>query len=178
MEPLNSPDDRREEIKQLNDYARATFSQFATWWAFFVGKNLVAGTFLSGDETSKIYVLIAFIVCLLDAIGAGFCLIVSIRLLQIDDRITELAAGRSPAESELGNPSMSSAKCWGRLVRELLRRWLSQPNRTLTEYNSPVPLSFYLWCTIPSIFNCLLVALVWFLGIGHELDWWDVPWGK
>ncbi len=155
--------DAHEEIRQHNDYARATFSQFVTWWAFFVTSNLTVATLLLqfGNQLQT-YLLIAWVVFFLDVVGASFCLLVSLTLVQINDRIIEIASRRSPDQSPLGNPARIQAM-FSKAIK-----WWSEPTRTASEYNSPVPLSFYLWCTMPTILSCLLVSFAWFYWIFVE----------
>ncbi|RCS40751.1 hypothetical protein DTL42_25655 [Bremerella cremea] len=151
----------REEAKELNTYARDIFSIFARWWAFFIAANLTAGAFLGGEDRPESYLLIGRLIFFFDLFGAGFCLIASVRLVQINDRIVEIASRRRPEDSPLGNPSMSSFWTCFKMVYQLFAQWLWQPKRTRHEYNSPLPISFYLWCTLPTMFCCLLVAFLW-----------------
>ena len=154
LNPIKNPE---EEIKQLNDYARATFAQYAAWWAFFIAQNLVAAAFLS-DKNNRPdnYVELAVVVAVLDAVGAMYCMIVSMRLTQIDERIQEIATQTPPDESPIGNPMRPR-----KLFRHVFKRLRKQPTRTLDSYNSPVPLNFYLWCTVPTSVMCIFVTCVW-----------------
>ena len=136
------------ELNQLNDYARSIFGIFANWWAFFIAQNLVAGGFvigkLDGPEDWSHRALITIAIVVLNLLGSGFALLVSLRLVIINDRIVEICESRPPDKSPLGNP----VSVW-RTVRQMVANLKQESRRISHRPLSPIPLRFYLWCTLP-----------------------------
>lgn len=154
------PVDQSDEYKELNNYAREVFGKFSAWWIFFITQNLVAagliGRFLMGEEHDVIQYLITWVTIFVDAAGVGYGILVSLRLVQIDDRLVEICRGRSV----LGNPHSVP-----RLFKQLVRKSRAEPRRPRKGPTSPLPLRFYLLCTLPVSVAATCVTAAWIVGV-------------
>ena len=85
----HSPDlfgDLREEQRELNSFARATFSTFTDWWKFFVTANVaLLAAFKAVEELQAVYFYVAPAVVIIDWSGIGFCFITCCRFVQISE---------------------------------------------------------------------------------------------
>ncbi|MEW4569467.1 hypothetical protein AB1L88_16500 [Tautonia sp. JC769] len=155
-----------EELKNHIEYSRRLFSIFVTWWTFVCTTNIAAlGAVLATPDVHK---GVAPAIAFFDLLGTGFCLLISMRFVQIQDRVTKvLHAQFGPTNTPPLGPNLPRTPTVSDLARGIVRGLAPEQTGEPLEPHSPIPLSFYLWCTVPvMILGCPIIAGLWLVGLG------------
>jgi hypothetical protein len=87
--------------------------------------------------------------------GSIVCFCLALQLVQIQERVKKLFRtlhAVKPAEP---------LTVWGHVREMFVRGFVDAPDRGLIP-GTPIPLRYYLWFVVPTMFGCVIIAGFWF----------------
>lgn len=158
--------DLRREQDELNSFARHVFSKFVTWWQFFIGSHIVLlAAFQELPALGRLLGILAPVIALFAWLGNVYCFVACCRYVQISSRYNDIL--RFLYGPELIGDWLLPVPLTVKAMRAMIwKNLFREPTYNHTAPNSPIPLRYYLLCSVAVMPICTMLGILWLIG------WW------